>query len=150
MMTDPAIQEFSLTMERTFTASKKNVFNAWTEDDALKSWFAPSAEFTTVTHELNVTVGGKYRIEMINPNNESFIVFGQYVKINPYEQLIFTWQWEHDKDNINSLITIDLTDINGQTNLTLKHEKLESQESVDHHTQGWNGCISQLEIFVHQ
>ena len=53
-----AIQNYSLTMNRNFNASKKDVYDAWTNIDALKSWFAPTKEMTTIVHELELRVGG--------------------------------------------------------------------------------------------
>jgi uncharacterized protein YndB with AHSA1/START domain len=138
------IQNFSLTMNRNFKADKKDVYEAWINKEALVSWFAPSNEMTTVVHELDLKIGGKYSIEMIETNGKSHKVHGEYVTFNPYNQIVFTWEWESDEQKVNSLVTIDLSEKNGTTDMVLTHEKLASQESVDLHSEGWTGCLAQL------
>jgi len=142
-----AIQNYSLTMDRNFNASKKDVYDAWTNIESLKSWFAPTKEITTLVHELELHVGGHYRIEMIEPTGTSHKIHGEYVALNPYDQIVFTWEWESDEQQVNSLVTIDLNEKNGSTNMVLTHEKLASQESVDLHSEGWTGCLTQLTNF---
>lgn len=148
MDTATEIQDFSLTMKRNFCVSKKDVYHAWTNIKALSSWFAPAKEMTTVVHELLLEVGGKYRIEMIEQTGASHKVHGEYVALNPFDQIVFTWEWESDEQKVNSLVTIDLIENNGSTDMVLTHEKLKSQESVELHSEGWIGCLTQLENFI--
>ncbi len=148
MDTACAVENFSLTMKRNFNASKQAVYEAWTNIDALTTWFAPTKEMTTIIHELELTIGGNYRIEMIEPNGNQHIVYGEYVELNPFDQLIFTWKWESDEQKVNSLVTIDLSEKNGTTDMVLTHEKLASQESVELHSEGWTGCLAQLGNFI--
>lgn len=150
MDTATTVQNFSLTMNRQFKASKKAVYDAWTNEEALKNWFAPTSEMTTVVHVLELHVGGKYRIEMIETNGTSHKIHGEYVALNPYDQIVFTWEWESDEQKVNSLVTIDLSEKDGTTDMVLTHEKLASQESVDLHSEGWTGCLGQLKIFINK
>jgi uncharacterized protein YndB with AHSA1/START domain len=148
MDTATALQNLSLTMSRNFKASKQSVYEAWTHKDALIDWFAPSSEMTTIIHGLTLSVGGEYRIEMREPDGTSHTIHGQYVALNPYDQIIFTWEWESDEQQVNSLVTIDLSESNGTTDMVLTHEKLASQESVDLHSEGWLGCLAQLDKYM--
>jgi uncharacterized protein YndB with AHSA1/START domain len=148
MDTATAVQSFSLTMNRNFKASKQSVYDAWTKEEAITSWFAPTSEMSTEVHEMEVKVGGKYRISMLEPDGKVHTMHGEYIALNPYDQIIFTWEWESDEEQVNSLVTIDLSEKNGTTDMVLLHEKLASQDSVDMHTEGWTGCIAQLEAFV--
>ena len=148
MDTAAAVQDFSLTMNRIFKASKQAVYEAWTTKEALAEWFAPSSDMTTNIHELNLTEGGKYRLEMNETDGTSHKIHGQYVALNPYDQIVFTWEWEGDEIEVNSLVTIDLVENNGMTEMTLTHEKLDSQESVDLHSEGWLGCLAQLDNYM--
>jgi uncharacterized protein YndB with AHSA1/START domain len=147
MNTATAIENFSLTMNRNFKHSKQDVYDAWTSREALVSWFAPANEFTTVVHELDLSVGGHYKIEMIEPDGKSHTIYGEYVALNPHDQIAFTWEWESDEQNVNSLVTIDFKELNGVTEMTLVHDKLASQEQVEIHSEGWMGCLTQLGTF---
>jgi len=144
MSTANAIQDYSLSMDRTLNAGKQAVYEGLTDKDALSTWFAPTEEMNTIVHEQELKVGGKYRIEMLETDGTSHMVHGEYVALNPYEQLIFTWEWESDEQHVNSLVTIDLTESKGKTEMKLTHEKLTSQESVELHSDGWIGCLGQL------
>jgi len=148
MDTATAIQNFSLTMNRQFNVSKQDVYEAWTNKEALVSWFAPTPEMKTIVHELELQVGGKYRIEMLETNGTQHVIHGEYVGLNPYDQIVFTWKWESEEQNANSLVTIDLTENKGVTKMVLTHEKLASQESVDLHLEGWIGCLGQLDGYI--
>ena len=143
-----AVEESSLTMKRDFKASQQAVYEAWTNVEALTAWFAPTKEMTTIIHQLELYVGGGYRFEMLEPNGTQHIVYGEYVELNPYDQLVFTWKWESDEQKVDSLVSIDLSETNGITNLILTHEKLASQESVELHSEGWTGCLAQLVNYV--
>lgn len=148
MSTATAINDYSLTMSRTFKSAKKDVYEAWTSKEALTKWFAPAAEFTTVIHQQELKVGGNYRLEMIEPSGASHVIHGEYVALNPHDQLAFTWEWESDEDQVNSLVTIDLSDSAKGTDMVLTHEKLASQHMVDIHSEGWTGCLMQLTQFI--
>lgn len=147
MDTAVAIENFSFTMKRNFKHSKQDVYEAWTNRESLIDWFAPAKEFTTIVHEQELKVGGKYKIEMREPDGTAHVVHGEYVALNPYDQIVFTWEWESDEQEVNSLVTIDLTENNGVTDMLLLHEKLASQESVDLHSEGWTGCLTQLDSY---
>ncbi len=142
-----AVENFSLTMNRSFKHSKQDVYDAWTNSEALVKWFAPTSDFTTIVHELNLKVGGHYRIEMVEPDGTIHAIHGEYVALNPFDQIVFTWEWESDEQHVNSLVTIDLIEKNGLTEMSLVHEKLASQESVELHSEGWMGCLAQLEAY---
>ena len=148
MDTATAVQSFSLTMNRNFKAPKQAVYDAWIKKEAITSWFAPTSEMTTEVHEMEVKVGGKYHISMIEPDGSTHVIHGEYVALNPYDQIVFTWEWESDELEVNSLVTIDLSENNGTTDMVLVHDKLDSQNLVDMHNEGWTGCVAQLEVFV--
>lgn len=147
MDTAAAIENFSLTMNRKFKHSKQDVYDAWTNREALISWFAPAKEFTTIIHEQELKVGGKYRIEMREPDGTAHVIHGEYVALHPFDQIVFTWEWESDEQEVNSLVTIVLKEKEGSTEMVLLHEKLESQDSVDLHSEGWTGCLTQLDEY---
>lgn len=148
MDTAVAVENFSLTMDRIFKTPKQAVYEAWTNREALTEWFAPTKEMTTIVHEMAVKVGGKYRVEMLEPDGTSHVTHGEYVELNPYDQIVFTWDWESDDMEVRSLVTIDLTEQDGSTHMVLTHDRLGSQRSVELHTEGWTGCIAQLGLFV--
>ena len=56
----------TLQLRRTVPASREAVFRAWTDPDSLRRWFgAPDTSIPRA--DLDVRVGGDYRIEMQSP-----------------------------------------------------------------------------------
>jgi glutathione S-transferase len=135
---------FTLNISRTFNAKREAVFDAWTNAEAICTWFAPDASMTTTVDQLELKQGGRYQFQMKEQEGDTFIVTGEYVVIKRPEQLIFTWQWIHGDDKAEMLVTLDFIDKGDTTELQLTHEKLPNVESRDHHNEGWNGCLVRL------
>lgn len=140
--------ETSLTVKRTFQAPRERVFRAWTNADELARWFAPSADYSTKVPELDLKVGGKYKVEMHHKGGNVNTVAGTYREIKPPEKIVFTWRWENDPTAHESLVTIELFDRGPSTELLLTHVQLPNAEQREKHGQGWNGCLNRLEHYV--
>ena len=140
--------ETSLTVKRTFQAPRERVFRAWTNADELARWFAPSADYSTKVPELDLKVGGKYKVEMHHKGGNVNTVAGTYREIKPPEKIVFTWRWENDPTAHESLVTIELFDRGPSTELLLTHVQLPNAEQREKHGHGWNGCLNRLEHYV--
>ena len=138
--------EITLNLTRTYSAPRDDVFRAWTEPEALKRWFAPSDEFSTPIAEVDLRVGGAYRIGMKPPDQEDmFIVVGTYREVQPPERLVFTWSWEEGIDVGETLVTVEFRDLGGSTEVVLTHELFPNEQARDKHNEGWSGCLERLE-----
>ena len=51
-------EETTLQIKRTFRATQEQVFQAWTNPEALKKWFGPTDDFTTPVAEVVSTSWG--------------------------------------------------------------------------------------------
>jgi uncharacterized protein YndB with AHSA1/START domain len=143
---DKAQSSASITLQikRTFRAPRAQVFRAWTDRAELARWFAPSAEYSTVVPELELRVGGRYRVEMHHKSGNVHNVFGTYLEIKPPEKVVFTWRWDGDTSPEDSVVTVEFHDLGSSTEVTLTHERLPNPEERDKHAHGWNGCLDQL------
>jgi len=137
----------ALRLERTFAAPRERVFRAWTDAAELSRWFAPTDEHTTKVIELEIRVGGRYRVEMHAPSGNVHTVTGIFREIDPPERLVFTWAWE-GKDMGETLVTLEFQDRGGSTDLVLTHELFPTQELRDEHNRGWDGCLTRLAKLV--
>ncbi len=147
MATPQAATPTALKITRTVPASREKVFNAWTEAEALKSWFAPSDKFVTRVPVLEVRAGGRYRIEM-ELEGKVHTVVGTYQEVKSPERLVFTWNWETEPQHGDTLVTIELFDRRGKTEVVLTHEKFPSDAARDEHNKGWAGCLDRLGQYV--
>ena len=136
----PAI---ALRVSRTIDHPREKVFKAWTETESLAQWFAPSTDYRTVVTTLEPKLQGSYRIEMHHKDGNAHIIAGKYLEFSPPSKLVFTWVWEKP-DAENTVVTIELKDKGGSTEMILTHEKFDTADSRDHHEQGWNNLLDRL------
>ena len=132
-----------LELKRVLPVSRERVFAAWTETDLIRQWFAPG-EMQTPVAEIDLRVGGNYRIVMKNATGETHSPSGVYEEIIPCEKLVFTWKWQDSE--LVTRVTITLKELGAnETELTLKHDGFPSADVRDQHNQGWTGCLANLE-----
>ena len=148
-MNTKAADKTSLEIKRFINAPRARVYAAWTDPAQLKEWWGPES-VRTRNLVADARVGGKYRWDLINQEDEEMSVFGEYRELVPEKKIVFTWKWDDDDvwENRNSLVTVELSDRDAGTELLLKHEQLPSEESRDRHNEGWNSVLERLEKFV--
>jgi uncharacterized protein YndB with AHSA1/START domain len=141
-----------LEMRRTIRTSREKAFHAWTDPGQLRQWFAVAEGFTTPIAEVDLKVGGRYRLGMKAPGDSPLlIVGGVYQEILPPEKLVFTWQWESaSPDELGTLVTVEFYEREGVTEIVLKHERFKNVMQRDKHREGWVGCLDQLERLLAQ
>jgi uncharacterized protein YndB with AHSA1/START domain len=145
MAQKPTNAETTLQIKKIFAAPRQKVFEAWTEPEKLTRWLCrASARHSTKLLELDVRVGGHYRLEVTTPDEGSRIVSGTYCEVKIPERLVFTWQWEGDPDFGETLVTVDLHARGESTEMVLTHERFSSSEGRDSHATGWQGCFDRL------
>ena len=147
-MTTKTTDKTSLEIKRFINAPRERVYRAWTDPAQLKEWWGPEG-VRTRNFVADAKVGGKYRWDLINQEGEELSVFGEYRELVPGKKIIFTWKWDDDDawKNISSVVTVELSDRDGGTELRLTHEELPSEESRDRHNEGWNSVLDKLEKF---
>ena len=148
-MSTKAAEKTSLQIKRFINAPRARVYAAWTDPAQLKEWWGPET-VRTRNFAADVRVGGEYRWDLINQEDEEMSVFGEYRELVPEKKIVFTWKWDDDDvwENRNSVVTVELFDAAGGTELHLRHEQLPSTESRDRHNEGWNSVLDRLEKFL--
>lgn len=139
-----ATESPTLTIVRRFEATPEKVWHALTQPEAIKQWMGPSDEFKVPVAEADLRIGGRYRIVMQSPDGELHDVSGVYREVVPPRKLVYTWAWKSTPER-ESLVTVELRDRGGATELTLTHEKFFDADARDHHDKGWQGCLARLE-----
>jgi uncharacterized protein YndB with AHSA1/START domain len=144
----PTVTKPSLTIKRPFRASAEKVFEAWTRPEALKLWFGPSDDLTILLAEVDLRVGGRYRIvAQAQGSGEQHRVGGIYREVTPFSRLVFTWAWESTPER-ESLVTVDIKPTDTGCLLTLIHEQFFDDVARDRHRQGWSGTMERLERYL--
>ena len=150
-MTAEGAEKLSLEIKRLIKAPRDRVYAAWTNPAQMKQWFGPE---NVRTRDLiaDARVGGTFRWDLTNSDGEKMTCCGEYRELQPGKKIVFTWQWQDDEDweNHTSIVTVELDDAEGGTELRLIHEKLPSEESRDRHNEGWNSVLDRLEKFFNK
>ncbi len=136
-----------LRLSRRLKAPRESVFRAFTQPSELAQWFGPEG-VNVENVRIDLRPGGSYSLDFDEKDGEVHPLSGVYREINPPERLVMTWTWGHGAmAGVETLVTIELAEADGETELTLIHEGLPSQEFHDLHSQGWAStfnCLDQL------
>jgi uncharacterized protein YndB with AHSA1/START domain len=148
-MTGKIADKVSLEIKRIIHAPRNRVYAAWTDPAQLREWFGPE-NVQTDDLIVDARVGGKFRWDLTNSEGEKMTCRGEYRELQPNKKIVFTWQWQDDEDweDRESVVTVELSDRDGGTELRLSHEQLPNEQSRDGHTRGWNSALDKLERFV--
>jgi glutathione S-transferase len=148
-MATSAAGRISLEITRFINAPRDRVYAAWTDPVQLKEWWGPK-EVRTLKIVADTRIGGKYRWDLINQEEEKMSVFGEYKELIHGTRVVFTWKWDDDEawKNYDSVVSVDFSDRDNGTELRLTHVQLPSEESRDRHNEGWNSVLDRLEKFV--
>lgn len=133
----------TLRVARTFAAARARVFAAWTSPESLRRWFGPKG-FISPLVEVDLRVGGAYRIALKAPSGELMYAGGTYREISPPRRLVFTWAWEGD-DFPETVVTLEFHERGGSTEVVLIHEGLPTEESRLNHQEGWEDTLERME-----
>lgn len=82
--------EREIVITRTFNASARIVFEAWTTAELMRRWWVPkSSRITLLSCEMDVRTGGSYRF-VFNAAPEPMAFFGRYLEVSPHSRLVWT------------------------------------------------------------
>ena len=125
-------------------APKRKVFETWTEPDWLKKWFRADEGFTCTTAEVDLRVGGKFKLAMrLAGNPEDTVFSGVYQVVHAPDALVYTWQGG-EADHV-TIVTALFTDRGSGSRIDFTHGVFVSRESKEQHLMGWMGCFRMLE-----
>jgi uncharacterized protein YndB with AHSA1/START domain len=83
--------ERELVVTRTFNGPARIVFEAWTKPELFKQWWVPkSMGASLLSCEMDVRVGGKYRLVFGNDASKPMEFFGRYIEVTPHSRLVWT------------------------------------------------------------
>lgn len=134
----------TLRLARTLAAPREKVFRAWTSPAELKRWSAPG-DLVPALAEVDLKVGGKYRIHMQAPDGTVNKVMGVYQVVDPPQRLVYTWSWETGDDHSETLVTVEFFERGpNRTEVVLTHERFPNTLARDRHQQGWTGCLDKF------
>ncbi len=134
-------------VRRVFSATPERLFDAWTRPEVIKRWNTRPG-VTVPVAEVDLRVGGRYRLHLCGPDGTVHRVEGVYRVVEPPVRLSYTWVAEIDATRAESVVTVDFRECPGGTQVTLRHEHLPTRDSRRRHASGWSACLAQLDQVI--
>jgi uncharacterized protein YndB with AHSA1/START domain len=127
----------STTLRSRFNRPRETVFRAWTDPEVLKRWWCPPG-WAPDRMEVDLRVGGAYRLGMQKPGSPVVSVHGCFVEVHVPEKLVYTWNWENAFDHMPpTQVTVEFIENDGMTDVVLCHEKLPEAGVCLEHRRAW-------------
>lgn len=136
----------SLRIRKLIPAQPDQVFSAWTDPDALKVWWGPKG-VQCLSAEIDLTVGGDYRIENELPDQSILWIVGRFEVIERPDLLVYTWGLDAPASSTER-VSVRFTKHEKGTEIVLLHEMIPDQQLAERHQQGWQGCMDGLHDFL--
>ena len=120
--------ERELVVTRTFNGPARIVFEAWTRPELFKQWWLPKS-MGMVLHscEMDVRVGGRYRLVIGHGASSPGEFFGRYIEVTPPSRLVWT---NEEAGDAGPVTTLTFEEKGGKT-LLVMHELYPSKEALD-------------------
>ena len=113
---------------RTVDAPARLVFEAWTKADLFKQWWVPkSMGMTLRSCDLDVRVGGGYRLVFGADPESTMAFFGKYLEVVPSSRLVWT---NEESGDAGPVTTLTLDEKDGKTLIVLT-ERYPTKEALD-------------------
>ena len=119
--------ERELVVRRTVNAPARTVFEAWTKPELFIRWWVPkSYGLTLLSCEMDVRVGGKYRL-VFRHEASTMDFYGTYREVTPPARLVWT---NEEGDDGETVTTVTFDEKEGKTMLVV-HDLYLSKEALD-------------------
>ena len=138
----------SVSLHKVLKASPEKVFRAFTNSNAMASWIPPYGFLCTV-HEMNVKVGGTYRMSFENfstGNGHSF--GGKYLEIKPNEFIKYTDKFDDPNLPGDMITTVWLKKVSVGTELKIVQENIPAAIPAEMCYLGWQESLDKLTKLV--
>ena len=140
----------SLSLTRSYPVAPEKVWHAWTDPQAIARWWGPGGVQPVSLAQLDLRVGGRFRIVFGGAEGKDHEVQGVYKEVVPNRKLVFTWTWPNSTPERESLVTIEFRAASGGTELVFLHQQLFDEKVRDDHQRGWSESFAKLEHFLQE
>ena len=121
--------ERELVVTRSINGPARIVFEAWTKPELFKQWWVPkSFGLSVLSCEMDVRVGGRYRLVFSHPAApKPMEFFGRYIEVTPHSRLVWTNEEGGDSGQVT---TVTFEERGGKT-LLIMHDLYPSKDALD-------------------
>jgi uncharacterized protein YndB with AHSA1/START domain len=140
------VSAVALVVRRIIRADAQALFDAWTRPELLRSWWGPRP-VTCSGAEIDLRVGGKYRLLNALPDGGTLTIEGTFETVDPPHRLVYTWRTTPGGGDIER-VTVRFEGRGDQeTEVIVVHERIATEAVRRSHEGGWVGCLEGLERY---
>lgn len=128
----------TIVIERDIAAPRALVFEAWTDPRHIVHWYYASEGWTTPFADVDLRVGGQFRIGFSDPDGKyDFVFWGTYTEVMPPSRIAYTM-------GDGRAVTLDLTEVaKNRTHVRLEFAA-EGTHSIEQQRKGWGAQVTHL------
>ncbi len=137
-----------VSLHSVVTASPEKVFRAFTEANAMASWIPPYG-FLCVVHNMEVKIGGSFKMSFINfttGNGHSF--GGTYLDVKPNEFLKYTDTFDNPNLPGEMTTSVWLKEVSCGTEIKILQENIPEMIPTEMCYLGWQESLEKLKKLV--
>jgi len=135
-------------LHRVLRASPNKVYRAFLDPDAMVKWLPPHG-FTGKVHQIDVRVGGSYKMSFTNlATGQGHSFGGEYLELEPNRRIRHTDRF--DDPNLPGVmqVTVALTPVSCGTELAIVQEGIPEVIPPEACYLGWQESLSLLALLV--
>ena len=114
LVLDAPADQPTIVISRMFDAPRELIWQAMTRPEHLRHWWGPHGS-TNPEYEMDVRVGGKWRIVQRFPDGREFVFKGEYREIEPPEKIVQTFGMEGMFEGSEMVESMTLTALGDRT-----------------------------------
>ena len=134
----------SVTLHRVIKATPEKVYRAFTESNALAFWLPPYG-YLGVVHNMDVKIGGSYKMTFINfTTGHGHSFGGKYLEVKPNEFLKYTNIFDDPNLSEDMTASIWLKKVSCGTELKIIQEGIPSVIPPEMCYLGWQDSLEKL------
>ena len=139
----------TLTLERTFNAPIKLVWEAWTQPEHIAMWWGPKGMDTKVI-EHDCRVGGKWKYIMVMPDGKEFIADGEYSEIVALKKIVTSANFKPMTEGVEMYALFEENGDKTHFTFNVVHpteEYCKQQEQMGFYN-GWGSVFNRLDEYL--
>jgi uncharacterized protein YndB with AHSA1/START domain len=135
-------------LHRVLKAPAERVYKAFLDPDAMVKWLPPHG-FTGKVHEMDATVGGKYKMSFTNfSNGQSHSFGGEYLELEPGKLIKNTDRFDSPDLPGEMITTVELRQTMVGTELNVTQEGIPEAIPAEACYLGWQESLTLLAQLV--
>jgi len=138
----------SVSLHKVLKASPEKVYRAFTDAKAMATWLPPYG-YLCVVHQMEVKVGGTYKMSFTNfSTNNSHSFGGEYLEIEPNKFLKYSDKFDDPNLPGEMITTVWLEKVSVGTDLKITQEGIPAAIPAEMCYLGWQDSLDKLTRLV--